>query len=362
MKPTIKRTLIAFGYSLAVASSLSAALRTWDGGGLDGVFRNPFNWDTNLSFPTPSVDILQVGENTIGGSPIIGFETGNEFRTPSFTFLASAVTPYSVRALSLPDDVLTLTGTGVVLVNSSPVRQEFFSIATRVGAATQTWNGGAQGLIMAQVDLGDDRVLTFDGTGTSATTRNEIRGKITGTLGFTAGLTKTGTGTLLLDNSDDVNPNAYTGPTIVQNGKLQLGRANQIPDTSKLVLNGGTFDTGGFSDTMGALVLGGSATIDFGTTNTVSLVFGDSHLELWSVGTLNITNFTVGADTLRFGTDASALTVGQLAQISFNGMPASISSTGFVQPIPEPGVPAIILSGLGVFGFYRRHRRGRVAA
>lgn len=357
MKPTIKRNLIAFGYSLAVASSLSAALRTWDGGGLDGgIFSNPVNWDGNLTSPTSSNDTLQVGANTVGSSPAILFDSG-EFRTPSFTFLASATTAFTVTTASATE-VLTLTGTGVTLLNASPARQTFSLITTTVSPATQTWDGGAQGLIMAQIDLGTNHVLTFDGTGTSATTRNEIRGGITGN---SSGLIKTGTGTLLLDNPG-VLESDYSGATTVVSGRLQLGRANQIPDASKLVLNGGTFDTGGFSDTMGALILGGNATIDFGTTNTVSLVFGDSHLELWGVGTLTITNFTVGADTLRFGTDASALTVGQLAQISFNGVPASISSTGFVQPIPEPGVPAMILSGLGLLGFYRRHRRGWSAA
>ena len=312
MNLTIKRTLIAFGSSLAVASSLSAALRTWDGGGNDGgFFSNRFNWDGDVNSPTPSVDTLQVGVNTVGSSPAILFDAG-EFRTPSLTFLASAATSYTVSTASFSDS-LTLIGTGVALSNSSPVRQTFNQITTTVSPATQTWDGGAQGLIMAQIDLGTNHVLTFDGTGSSATTRNEIRGGITGN---SSGLTKTGPGTLLLANPGLESD--YSGPTTVVSGRLQLGRANQIPNASKLALNGGVFDTGGFSDTMGALILGGSATIDFGTTNTVSLIFGDSHLELWSVGTLNITNFTVGADTLRFGSDASALTVGQLAQISFD--------------------------------------------
>jgi hypothetical protein len=138
-------------------------------------------------------------------------------------------------------------------------------------------------------------------------------------------------------------------------GRLQLGRADQIPDASKLVLNGGTFDTGGFSDTLSALLLGGSAAIDFGFSDAVSLVFGDSHLELWGGGTLNVINFTPGADTLRFGTTASALTSSQLLQITLNGMPATITSTGYLQ-IPEPGVLVSILSGLGMLGFRHRHR------
>lgn len=360
MKFTIRQNLLVVSFSFALAGSLGAALRVWDGGAItpapDPSFSNPLNWDGDLTAPVSNVDTLEIGVNTVGATPFIGFNTG-EFRTASFTFAPTATTAYTVTAGSFSDS-LTLTATGVTLQNSSPVRQTFFQITTSVGAATQTWNGGAQGLVMAQVDLGNNRVLTFDGTGTSSTTRNEIRGGITGT--GTSGLTKIGTGTLVLDNPGIESD--YTGNTTVVSGRLQLGRSDQIPNTSKLVLNGGIFDTGGFSDTIGALVLGGSATIDFGVSNTVSLIFGDSHLELWSAGLLNILNFTVGADSLRFGTDASALTSSQLAQISFNGMPAGITSTGFLQPIPEPGVAATFLLGLGIVGLCRRSRNRKAVA
>jgi autotransporter-associated beta strand protein len=324
-------------------------------GGLDGFFSNPANWDGNATIPSSNADTLQAGANTVGGVPFIAFDNG-EFRTPSLTFLASATSQYTVTSASFSDS-LTLTSTGVTLLNSSPVRQKFELITTTVGAATQTWDGGAQGLIMAQIDLGTNHVLTVDGTGTSPTTRNELSAGITGTL---SGLTKAGTGTLVLNNPGLQSD--YTGPTTILSGRLQLGRANQIPDASKLVLNGGIFDTGGFSDVLGALLLGGSATIDFGFSDAVSLQFADSHLELWGSGTLNIINFSPGADTLRFGSNSSALTAPQLAQISFNGMPASISSTGFLIPIPEPGVPTTILLGLGILGFQRRHWNRRVTA
>ena len=354
MKSIIEHTLLAFSL-FVMAGSLNAATRVWDGGGLDGFFSNPVNWDGNATIPVSNSDTLQVGANTIGGLPFIGFDAG-EFRTISFTFLASAISQYTVTSASFSDS-LTLTPTGVTLLNSSPVRQKFEQITVTVGAVTQTWDGGAQGLIMAQIDLGTNHVLTVDGSGTSDTTRNELSAGITGTL---SGVTKAGTGTLVLSNPGLESD--YTGPTTLMSGRLQLGRANQIPNASKLVLNGGLFDTGGFSDVLGALLLGGSATIDFGFSDAVSLEFADSHLELWGAGTLNVINFTPGADTLRFGANASALTAAQLEQISFNGMPASISSTGFLAPIPEPGVPVTILSGLGILGFHRRHRNRRASA
>jgi autotransporter-associated beta strand protein len=240
----------------------------------------------------------------------------------------------------------------VALLNSSPVRQRFELIVTKVGATTQTWDGGAQGLVVAQIDLGGGNVLTVGGTGNTATTRNEIKGGITGTT--TSGLTKAGTGTLLLDNAG--LPSDYTGPTTILSGRLQLGRANQIPNTSKLVLNGGTFDTGGFSDTLGPLLLNGDATIDFGISDMVSLIFSESEFELWGAATLTILNYTPGEDSLRIGTNASGLTQTQLAQINFNGTPATITNTGFLVPVPEPGVSTALLASLSILGFHRRHR------
>ena len=357
MKSVIEHGLLAFGSVILLTGSVHGVPRTWDGGGLDGFFSNVVNWDGNATTPVSSTDTLQIGANTVGGVPFIGFDNG-EFRTPSLTFLPAAVSPYTVTANSA-SDFLTLTGTGVALLNQSPVRQNFSLITTALGAATQTWDGGPQGFSLAQIDLGANRVLTVDGTGTTATTRNEIKGGISGT--GTSGLTKAGSGTLVLDNPGIESD--YPGLTTLIGGILRLARPNQVPNNSKVVLNTGTiFDTGGFSDIVGALSLGGSATIDFGTTNTVSLLFGDSHLELWTAGTLNIVNFTGGADSLRFGTTSSALTPAQLAQISFEGTQAIISSTGHVSPVPEPGVSAILLSGLGILGFCRRHRsRGATA-
>ena len=113
-----------------------------------------------------------------------------------------------------------------------------------------------------------------------------------------------------------------------------MGSSNAgIANTSELVLNGGTFATGGFSETLGPLTLFGDSTIDFGN--------GASTLTHGGVGTftagrvLNVSNWTAGSDHLFIG-NAASLTAAQLAQISFNGAAARQLSTGEVVPV-TPG-------------------------
>src|SRR5690242_19116757 len=91
MKSIFGNHLLAVG-SLFLVGSLQAATHIWDGGAPDGfgAFSNPLNWDGDVSVPTSVDDTLQVGPRAAGGGPIIGFESG-EFRTPSFTFLGTAV-------------------------------------------------------------------------------------------------------------------------------------------------------------------------------------------------------------------------------------------------------------------------------
>lgn len=355
MKTKIGHCLAVLGV-LASVNGAHAATRSWDGGGATPDFSDPFNWDGDLTAPVSGTDPLEIGPSPIGEEPLVGFDTG-EFRAPSFTFLSSAIAPYRVTTENSINDFLTLTGSGTTLLNASPVRHRFELITLRAETGSQTWDGGSQGLVLAQVDLGTSQALIITGTGSNAATRNEIVGTITGS----AGLTKAGGGTLLLNNSSALL-NDFTGATTLLAGTLQLGASDQIPDSSTLVLSGGVFDTGGFSDTIGALSLQGTTTIDFGTSNDVSLFFSDSHLELWGLGTLNILNFTAGADLFRFGSSASGLTAAQLERISFNGTAAMISSAGFVAPVPEPGVSVALLCGLAGLASRRRRRTPASAA
>ena len=159
-----------------------------------------------------------------------------------------------------------------------------------------------------------------------------------------------------------------TGELTASGGSTyQLGGTNGLPTTATLNLTSGTLSLGGYNQTLGALTVGsGASIIDFGSAAS-ALVFGDSHLKTWS-GTLTITNYTSGSgESLKFGVDASALTVGQLSALTFSGYSlggqAQINGSGFVTPlgsaIPEPATYAAIAGALSLLLALRRRSRDR---
>ncbi len=143
-------------------------------------------------------------------------------------------------------------------------------------------------------------------------------------------VTKTGTGTVVLAAA-----NTYTGVTTVAEGTLKLGASDCITDTSALRFTGGTFNSAGYSDTLGTLDVDGAAVIDFGSGSS-SVRFSDSAGQTWS-GTLAVRNWSGGGtDRLYIGTSSGGVTAAQLARIKFsNDRDAMQLATGEVVPIPQ---------------------------
>ena len=152
----------------------------------------------------------------------------------------------------------------------------------------------------------------------------------------------TGPGSVVKENSTLARfsgNNTYTGATTVSLGTLAIGAANRMPDSSQLILNGGTFGTAGFDEKMATLNVSVTSTIDLGATGASLLQFDNSSALSWAGG-LTINNWSNGLDRFFVGSDATGLTPTQLSSITFSGFApgAAILSTGEIYPLGAPPV------------------------
>ena len=268
-------------------------------------------------------------------------------------------------------------------------------------AANLVFDGGT--LQYTGATAGTNRNFTINAGKTAIfdiTTNNlTVSGASTATNGA---LTKTGAGTLTLSGA-----NTYTGATTINAGILKVdndgattfgritgsnvtgsiavntggtlllsGAGDHLGNSAAMTLNGGTFNTGGFSETLGVLTLSLSSIIDMGAGSSI-LHFLDSSAATWT-GILSIWNWSGntlggGTDQLFFGNGSgTGLTASQLTQVRFYsdagttilpyapGFSAFTGGFGEVVPVPEPSSVATVLGLLGLVG-WRERRKGRQA-
>jgi autotransporter-associated beta strand protein len=221
------------------------------------------------------------------------------------------------NAVSLP----MRTNASVAVLNVSGNNRLSGTISINVGGDTAIFQSDLGLLTLGAITSAatGTRVATLTGAGSGL-----INGVISDGSGV-VGITKSGTGTWTLSAV-----NTYTGTTTINGGTLALGAADRIANASALLLAGGTFATNGFSETLGALSVSANSSINFGA-GSGTLTFGSAGT--FAAGTsLNIVNWTSGADRLFIGTTAS-LTTAQLAQIKFSGTSATQLATGEVVPV-----------------------------
>lgn len=154
--------------------------------------------------------------------------------------------------------------------------------------------------------------------------------------------------------------NTYSGATEITTGGIGLRVANAISIASEIILDQASLYTGNFDQNFGPLTVkagGGKLSIIYTSTKTPSdVTFQDSHLSIWD-GIFEVDySFDVGRNTLRFGTDSSALTADQVSRIYKQGYKTSIDDDGYIiftalpPPIPEPGILGLIGIGAGLAG------------
>lgn len=341
----------------------------------NGTWSTALNWNNGLPSNPNQLAVFNAGNGAnrvldLAGTARVAWGIRFDFAAGvnGFTFGSSANpgpgiytrTPTNLVSAAIlnNDDDTQLINVPVKLVSATGVQG---------AGAAQTWNAAAGNLVFNgtnqtgfgwTVNLNGASALTIDGA-FNTTIGIASGGQIVNTnTGANGGLIKSGTGTLTLGGT---LANTFIGVNIINSGKILAGKANALGSGNNLILNGGTFDTGGLLQSLGTLSLSNNATIDFGNGSS-SLSFSNSSLLTWSSSDLNITNWTSGTDLFRFGTDATGLTPLQLSQIKFvdlSNAPGQIDSSGFITPavVPEPATLAFgLLGGFGLLAGYLRRR------
>ncbi|MFZ9932716.1 MAG: autotransporter-associated beta strand repeat-containing protein, partial [Chthoniobacterales bacterium] len=151
--------------------------------------------------------------------------------TGSFNFISSN------NKLNNNNNLTGITMTGLVFTNTAGAYVIDGSAITLDGGITNL-SASLQTINLAMVN------------NTSQKTINADAGNITlgGVMSGTGGIIKDGASALTLSAA-----NTYTGGTTINAGTLSLGAANVLANAGALTVAGGTFNLGGFAETVGAV-------------------------------------------------------------------------------------------------------------
>ncbi len=262
---------------------------------------------------------------------------------------------------------LTKSGSGTWVVTGS---NTFTGGTTLASGTLVVGHNNALGTGLMTLDGGSlasygDGWSVANNIAVTATTVGQITGDnitFTGMASGTAGtlnLNLSGTAKTMTVNRASDNGFA-PGKIQVTQGTLVLGGSNVIGDSTRIDLAGGRFNTGGKDETVGALTLSGSSTIDF---NNGSNTMRFASLTSDTSNTLALTNWTSGASHLVFTGDVSSYT-SFLGGVSFNGSVGAqqidFSGGGYeLVPVPEP---ATIIGAFAFVGLIALRERRRFTA
>ncbi len=291
--------------------------------------------------------VLSLVKNGTGTQTLSRTTTSSNF-TGGTTINAGvlAVGGSTVPSTNLGSGAVTITADGTLAVLGTFLQQNHLNAVAGSSTGTLALGGNVSNALNFSSGGGrNDLYLGSTGAFTySASAANFTPGSNGYLLGGGGGTLTMGASNMLTGGNNVTvrgnvvysQPQNYTGNTTITAGSLAIGAANLISDSSDLVLAGGTFNTGGFIETLDTLGLTDDSAIDFGT--------GASILTLSGLGTfdasksLSLLNWS-GTDHLFVGT-SSFLSAPELAAISF------INPTGYaagIYPAAQLGTGEIVL-------------------
>jgi autotransporter-associated beta strand protein/T5SS/PEP-CTERM-associated repeat protein len=300
---------------------------------------------TNSGTLTHSGNDNQTLSGTISGSG--GFvKSGSSSLTLSGSNSYSGNTTLNDGRINIDNN--SALGSGTFIINGGSIDSTTPGIT--LNNNPQLWNSDFSFIGSNNLNLGNGSVsLNASRTLTVAASNLTVGGPISGP---SFGLTKNGSGTLILSGS-----NSYSGDTSINNGILSIGVSNSIAASSNLIVSGGTFDLHDFNQALGSISGSGNITLGSGTLTTSSSSNSSFSGTISGSGgfvksgssslTLSGSNSYSGATTINAGTLAvngsiasSALTIANGGTLAGSGTVGNtiISSGGRIAPGNSPGI------------------------
>lgn len=235
--------------------------------------------------------------------------------------------------------------------------------------------GGTGGTIAGTLDLGFAG-RTFNVEDSAAAPADlTVSGAVSGAVT----LTKTGAGTLLLNNTVaglvQVNAGALGGTGSIAGSISVAGTATLVPGPAGAIgtLGAGTLDMQASSNlvvqinstahTSDLLELGGSLSLDFGNTTNLSVTDLNAvgsyvssldlihYIGLWNGGLFKVGGTVIDDYDASTNPNSASFTVGGVSyQIDYN------ANGNTVQLVPEPATGLVLLAGVGMLAVRRRRR------
>lgn len=282
------------------------------------------------------------------------------------------------------EGISTGSGTTMDLENGGIVRVANSEITGTIQATVDTGSAGNT----ATMEAGLHKTLEVTGgiNGAGAFSKTGLGTVVLGgsTANTFSGNASVNAGTLRLNKTAGTAAISSTTIAVNSGGTLLLGAANQIEDTTRIDLAGGTLDTAGFGDAVGKLTVSAASTvkglaaagsgsefsfsdIDLGsylTSSGPTLTFlpttgtygSGTVIQLSSVAASSWTGYGDGTSLNNFAQKISFSDANLRAQINFGG--GTSGTTLAVAAIPEPGIyaAAAVLTMLIGLSEYRRRR------
>ena len=312
---------------------------SWTGSALDirggAVVLNSINGTTTIARLLTQTGGGSLTKNGSGSVILTGvgvMSSTNTVTVNNGTLSISGAQTYSgvttLNGGTLAINSATAIGNGTLTIKGGTLDNTSGSAITLTNNNTQNWNGDFSFLgTNGSLNIGTGAVtMNASRTVTVSNSTFTVGGAIGGS---TFGLTKNGSGTLVLSGA-----NTYNGTTTVNNGTITLGAADRIANTSDLNVAGGTFNLAGFNETLGSITGSGNLTLGAGTltTNSTSnttfsgIISGTGGLTKNGTSTLTLSgnNSYNGTTTINTGTLLIS-TTGQLGGGNYSG---NIANTG----------------------------------